>query len=67
MREFVRGLLAPLPRKNCWTIAEHVGDAGPDGMHDLLSRVKWDDTEVRVDVREFVGEHLGEAEAVPVR
>jgi hypothetical protein len=27
------GLLADLPRKNCWTIAEHAGDATPDGMH----------------------------------
>ena len=64
--DFVRGLLAPLPRKNCWTIAEHAGDAGPDGMQDLLSRVRWDDTAVRGDVREFVGEQLGNVEAVLV-
>jgi hypothetical protein len=32
----VLGLLADLPRKNCWTIAEHVGDGGPDGMQHLL-------------------------------
>ncbi|WP_449843715.1 IS701 family transposase [Micromonospora chalcea] len=62
VRDFVRGLLAPLPRKNCWTIAEHAGDTGPDGMQDLLTRVKWDDA----DVREFVGDHLGDAEAVLV-
>jgi SRSO17 transposase len=55
-----------LPRKNCWTIAEHAGDAGPDGMQDLLTRVKWDDAAVRADVREFIGHHLGEAEAVLV-
>ncbi|MET8090569.1 IS701 family transposase [Micromonospora sp. NPDC005220] len=66
VRDFVRGLLAPLPRKNCWTIAEHAGDTGPDGMQDLLTRVKWDDAEVRADVREFVGRHLGDAEAVLV-
>jgi hypothetical protein len=28
----VLGLLADLPRKNCWTIAEHAGQATPDGM-----------------------------------
>ncbi|MEU4789737.1 IS701 family transposase [Micromonospora tulbaghiae] len=66
VRDFVRGLLAPLPRKNCWTIAEHAGDTGPDGMQDLLTRVKWDDADVRADVREFVGDHLGDAEAVLV-
>ena len=31
-RAFVLGLLAELPRKNCWTIAEHAGDWTPDGM-----------------------------------
>src|SRR6266536_2464922 len=36
-RAFVRGLLADLPRKNCWTIAEHAGDASPDGMQHLLA------------------------------
>jgi hypothetical protein len=27
----VAGLLAELPRKNCWTLAEHAGKANPDG------------------------------------
>ena len=31
VRDFVAGLLAPLPVKNCWTIAEHAGDSGPGG------------------------------------
>ena len=42
VRGFVLGLLADLPRKNCWTIAEHAGDAGPDGMQYLLGRSVWD-------------------------
>ena len=37
-RAFVLGLPAELPRKNCWTIAEHAGDATPAGMQHLLSR-----------------------------
>jgi hypothetical protein len=41
-RAFVLGLLAELPRKNCWTIAEHAGDRAPDGMQHLLSRARWD-------------------------
>ena len=41
-RAFVRGLLADLPRKNCWTIAEHAGDPSPDGMQHLLARAVWD-------------------------
>ena len=38
VRDFVARLLAPLPAKNCWTIAEHAGDPGPGGMQDLIGR-----------------------------
>ena len=59
-RAFVWGLLADLPRKNCWTIAEQVGDASPDGMQHLLGRAVWDQDKVRDDVRGCVVEHLGD-------
>jgi hypothetical protein len=50
-RAFVAGLLAGLPRKNCWTIAEHAGDTTPGGMQHLLSRACWDADGVRDEVR----------------
>jgi len=65
-RAFVLGLLAELPRKNCWTIAEHAGDPSPDRMQHLLARAKWDADGVRDDVRGYVIEHLGDPAAVPV-
>jgi SRSO17 transposase len=65
-RAFVRGLLADLPRKNCWTIAEHAGDPSPDGMQHLLARAVWDHDAIRDDVRAYVVEHLGAPEAVLV-
>jgi SRSO17 transposase len=65
-RAFVGGLLADLPRKNCWTIAEHAGDSSPDGMQHLLSRAVWDPDAVRDDVRAYVVEHLGDPAAVLV-
>jgi SRSO17 transposase len=65
-RAFTLGLLAGLPRKNCWTIAEHCGDATLDGMQHLLARAKWDADGVRDDVRGYVTEHLGHPEAVLV-
>jgi SRSO17 transposase len=65
-RAFVVGLLAPLPRKNCWTIAEQAGDATPDGMQHLLARARWDADGVRDEVRGFVIEHLGDPQAVLV-
>jgi SRSO17 transposase len=65
-RAFVGGLLADLPRKNCWTIAEHAGDPSPDGMQHLLGRAVWDADALRDDVRDYVTEHLGDPEAVLV-
>jgi SRSO17 transposase len=65
-RAFVGGLLSDLPRKNCWTIAEHAGDPNPDGMQHLLARAMWNHDGVRDDVRAYLVEHLGDPEAVLV-
>ncbi|MFI6729798.1 IS701 family transposase [Streptomyces atratus] len=62
----VSGLLSDLPRKNCWTLAEHAGDATPDGMQHLLHRAKWDADAVRDDIRAYVVEHLHDENAVLV-
>jgi SRSO17 transposase len=62
----VLGLLSGLRRKNCWTIAEHAGDATPDGMQHLLAGAVWDAGALRDDVRAYVVEHLGDAGAVLV-
>ena len=65
-RAFVGGLLSDLPRKHCWTIAEHAGDPNPDGMQHLLARAMWNHDGVRDDVRAYLVEHLGHPEAVLV-
>ncbi|MFD5574255.1 IS701 family transposase [Streptomyces cadmiisoli] len=65
-RAFVLGLLSDLPRKNCWPLAEHAGNATPDGLQHLLSRAKWDADAVRDDIRGFVVEELHDATAVLV-
>jgi SRSO17 transposase len=65
-KAFVLGLVADLPRKNCWTTAEHAGNASPDGMQHLLSRAVWDEDRVLDDVRAYVIDHLGDPEAVLV-
>lgn len=62
----VLGLLADLPRKNCWTIAEWAGETTPDGMQHLLGRAKWDADQVRDDVCGYVVEHLHDDRAVLV-
>jgi SRSO17 transposase len=65
-RAMVLGLLSAVPRKNCWTIAEHVGDPSPDGLQHLLARAVWDQDKVRDDVRGYVTEALSDPEAVLV-
>ena len=63
---YLRGLLAPLERKNGWQLAEAAGDATPDGVQDFLSRMRWDADAVRDDLRAYVAEHLGDPDAVLV-
>jgi SRSO17 transposase len=65
-RAFVLGLLADLPRKNCWTIAEHAGDTSPDGMQHLLAGAVWDHDAVRDDLRDWLVEHLADPAGVLV-
>lgn len=64
--DLVRGLASELPIKNCWTIAEHVGAATPDGLQHLLRKAVWDHHGVRDDLRGYVVEHLGSASGVLV-
>src|SRR3712207_6172981 len=63
---YLRGLLAPLERKNGWQLAEAAGDGTPDGVQDFLSRMRWDADAVRDDLRAYVVEHLGDPDAVLV-
>jgi SRSO17 transposase len=63
---YLRGLLAPVERKNGWQLAEAAGDATPDGVQDFLSRVQWDADAVRDDLQAYVHEHLADASAVLV-
>jgi SRSO17 transposase len=58
--------MSDLPRKNCWTIAEHAGDATPGRMQHLLEAAKWDTTAVMAAVRGFVCEHLDDGDAVAI-
>jgi predicted TIM-barrel fold metal-dependent hydrolase len=65
-RGFLFGLLADLPRKNCWSIAEHAADRDPHGMQHLLNRAVWDTDGVCDDLRDYVITHLGDIDAVLV-
>lgn len=63
---YLRGLLAPLERKNGWTLAEDAGEPSPDGMQRLLTGTDWDADRVRDDLRGYVVDRLGDPGAVLV-
>ena len=39
---YLRGLLSPVDRKNCWQPAEQAGSGTPDGMQRLMYNYRWD-------------------------
>jgi SRSO17 transposase len=63
---YLRGLLGNVGRKNSWQLAEHAGEATPDGMQRLLATADWDPDLVRDDLRAYVVEHLGDPSGVLV-
>jgi SRSO17 transposase len=64
--DYLRALISPIERKNGWQIAEHIGDATPDGVQRLLATAHWDANQVRDDLRSYVVEYLGDQDAVLV-
>jgi SRSO17 transposase len=63
---YLRGLLSPAERKNSWQLAEMSGDATPYAFQHLLRRALWDPEAVREELRRYIVQHLGDAEAVLV-
>jgi len=63
---FLDGLLGDERRKTGWMRAEAAGDPGPWRQQELLGRDRWDADELRDLVRDYVIEHLGDADAVLV-
>jgi len=60
--QFIEGLLAELPKKNGWTLSERAGHATADRMQWLLNGSVWDADQLRDEVRDYVVEHLGDAD-----
>jgi SRSO17 transposase len=63
---YLRGLLGNVGRKNSWQLAEHAGEATPDGMQRLLATADWEPDLVRDDLRGYVVEHLDDPGGVLV-
>ena len=63
---FLDGLLGDERRKTGWMRAEAAGDPGPWRQQALLGRSRWDSDGMRDLVRDYVIEHLADADAVLV-
>jgi SRSO17 transposase len=63
---YVRGLLTPVPRKNCWQLAEAIGEADPQAMQRLLYHAQWDADTVRDELQRYVVEYFGTADGIVV-
>jgi SRSO17 transposase len=64
---FLKGIVSPIERKNGWHLAEHAGEARPDGMQRLRGSAVWDaDRVARRVSRTYILEHLGDQEAILV-
>jgi SRSO17 transposase len=65
-RDYLRGLLAAVERKNGWQLAEQAGYGHPRGIQRVLDRYAWDAEAVRDDLRRSVVAALGDPRAVLV-
>ncbi len=63
-RACLAGMLSGLERKTGWSLAEHAGEAIPDGMQRLFTSAKWDQDAVRDDLRGYVASALGGPDGV---
>jgi len=64
--QYLRGLLAPLQRKNGWTIAEHVGEREPKALQRFLNLTPWNVEELLALNRDYAMEHLASESAILV-
>ncbi len=63
-RNYLRGLLSVVERKNSWQLAEVVGNSTPYGIQHLLGRANWDADAVRDELRGYLVERLAGEESV---
>ena len=63
-RQYMRGLLAPLERKNGWTIAEFTGESEPKAIQRFLNLTPRDADALRDDVRSYAMERIADPRGV---
>lgn len=56
---YIRGLLAKVKRKNCWQIAEVMGERDPQGFQRLLYEALWEADAVCGRLRQLIRQRIG--------
>jgi SRSO17 transposase len=64
--KYLRGLMASVPRKNSWQVAEVIGDRIPDAMQRLLYRAHWSADAARDRLVQYTIEVFGEEDGIGV-
>jgi SRSO17 transposase len=65
-RQYLRGLLAPIERKNSWTISEFTGERRPTAIQRFINLTPWDADGLRDEVRAYAMECFADPRAVLV-
>lgn len=65
-RQYLRGLLTSVKRKNCWQMAEATGARHPQGLQRLLFGALWDADQARDELEEFIVEVFGAADGIAI-
>jgi len=64
--KYLRGLMASVPRKNSWQVAEVIGDRTPDATQRLLYQARWSADAARDRLLQYTIEVFGEEEGIGV-
>ena len=64
--QYLRGLLAPIERKNGWTIAEYVGESEPKALQRFLNLSPWDVDLLLELNRDYILENFASPDAILV-
>ena len=64
--KYLRGLMASMPRKNGWQVAEAIGDRIPDATQRLLYQAQWSADAARDRLLQYTIDVFGDGDGIGV-
>jgi SRSO17 transposase len=65
-KNYIKGLLGDVERKNGWQLSEYLGETTPYKMQQFIYRGRYNADKMRDILREYVGDSIGEEDGVLV-